>query len=85
MRPDVVMTDEIANVDDINAVLYAQGCGVKVIATTHCDNLENLQTKKDFQQLLSNRAFNRYVVLSSRNGAGTLEGVYDKNFKCLCM
>ncbi len=85
MRPDVVMTDEIANIEDINAVLYAQGCGVKVIATTHCDNLENLQTKKDFEQLLSNRAFNRYIVLSSRNGAGTIEGVYDKNFKCLCM
>ncbi len=85
MRPDVVMTDEIANLDDINAILYAQGCGVKVIATTHCDNLENLQTKKDFQQLLHNKSFNRYVVLSSRNGAGTIEGVYDKNFKCLCM
>lgn len=85
MRPDVVMTDEIANKNDVDAVMYAQGCGVKVIATTHCDNLFNLRQKKDFQNIIENKSFERYVVLSTRNGAGTVEGVFDKNFKCLCM
>lgn len=85
MRPDIVMTDEIANKTDVDAVMYAQGCGVKVIATTHCDNLANLKQKKDFQAIIENKTFERYVVLSTRNGAGTVEGVFDRNFKCLCM
>lgn len=85
MRPDVVMTDEIANKTDVDAVMYAQGCGVKVIATTHCDSLANLKQKKDFQAIIENKTFERYVVLSTRNGAGTVEGVFDRNFKCLCM
>ncbi len=85
MRPDVVMTDEIANKTDVDAIHYALGCGVKVIATTHCDNINYLQEKKDFENLINKKTFERYVVLSNREGAGTIEGVYDKNFKCLCM
>ena len=85
MRPDVVMTDEIANEDDVRAIHYALGCGVKVIATTHCDNINALRNKKDFNELIDKQTFERYVLLSTRDGAGTIEGVYDKNFKCLCM
>lgn len=85
MRPDVVLTDEIANKCDVNAIHYALGCGVKVIATTHCDDISALKDKKDFEALIDKKTFERYVVLSTRNGVGTIEGVYDRNFKCLCM
>ena len=85
MRPDVVMTDEIANASDVQAIHYALGCGVKVIATTHCDSLIALKDKKDFEQLIEKKTFERYILLSTKNGAGTIEGVFDKNFKCLCM
>ena len=85
LRPDVVLTDEIANAKDIEAIRYAQGCGVKVISTTHCDNLNNLQTKKDFFEIIDKKIFERYVVLSTRNGVGTIEGIFDKNFKCMCI
>ena len=85
MKPNVVMTDEIANKNDVNAIQYALGCGVKVIATTHCDDINLLRNKKDFEELIDKKIFERFILLSTRNGVGTIEGVYDKNFKCLCM
>ena len=83
LRPDVVITDEIANLEDINAIVYALGCGVKVFATAHCDDIENLKLKKNFEKIIENKYFDRYVILSSDEGPGTIDSVYDKNFKCI--
>lgn len=83
MKPDIVMTDEIANVNDINAISYALGCGVKVIATTHCASFEELQLKQDFSQLIKNKLFDLYVVLSTKHGPGTVEAIYAKDYSCI--
>lgn len=83
MKPEVVITDEVANESDIDAIEYALGCGVKVIATTHCYSLNELKTKQNFERIIQNRLFDRYVVLSMRDGAGTLESIYSKDFACL--
>lgn len=85
LAPNVVLTDEIANSNDIESIEYALSCGVNVIATTHCENIYSFKKKKNFERLIENCMFDRYIVLSSNNGFGTIEGVYDKNFKCLCM
>lgn len=83
MKPEIVITDEIANQGDIDAIEYALGCGVKVIATAHCCSLNELKIKQNFDKIINNKLFDRYVVLSTRNGAGTLESIYSKDFACL--
>lgn len=83
MNPHVIFTDEIANTEDIEAINYASGCGVKVIASTHSLDLNSLKTKANFKQLINNKVFNRYVILSARKGAGTIENIYDENFNKL--
>ena len=83
LSPNVVLTDEIANKNDVNSIEFALSCGVNVIATTHCSDIYSFKRKKDFEKIVENSMFERYIVLSSKNGFGTLEGVYDRNFKCL--
>ena len=79
LSPDVIVTDEIGQENDISALEYACGCGVKILASAHCDTLENFLKKPLFERLQKNKIFSRYVFLSKRNGPGTFEGVYDEN------
>lgn len=80
MKPDVIITDELANQSDLDAVKYAAGCGVKIIATTHAYDHTDLINKPGFEEIIKKRLFDRYVVLSNRKGPGTYEGVYDNQF-----
>ncbi|HEY8419900.1 MAG TPA: stage III sporulation protein AA [Clostridia bacterium] len=80
MRPDVIITDELANQSDIDAVKYATSCGVKIIASAHAFDLNDLFNKPGFEDIIRNKLFERFVVLSNRRGPGTYEGVYDYHF-----
>jgi len=84
LKPDVIITDEINLTSDIVAIEHAITSGVKVVATIHAENLNDLKLKTAFSELLSKELFDRFVVLGKSNGTGTLEGVYDQNFGCLC-
>lgn len=83
MNPHIIVTDEIGGEEDIKAVKYAGNCGVKILATIHAGNLEELKAKDGWNDLKS--TFERYVVLSKRNGPGTIEGVYNENFSRLAV
>lgn len=80
LAPDIIVTDEVGQEDDIDAIEYASGCGVKILASSHCDDIETFSKKSLFKKLIDQKIFKRYVLLSKRNGPGTLEGVYDENF-----
>ena len=79
LNPDIIVTDELGKEEDFKAIEYAINCGVKIIASLHCDNLNNLIKKPFFEKLLANKSFQRFVFLSSKNGPGTIEGVYNEN------
>ncbi len=80
LAPDIIVTDELNENDDIDSVLYASGSGVKILASVHSDSIENFENKASFQKLIDMKIFTRYVLLSKRNGPGTFEGIYDENF-----
>lgn len=80
LAPDIIVTDEVGQEDDIDAIEYASGCGVKILASSHCDDIETFSKKSLFKKLIDQKIFKRFVLLSKRNGPGTLEGVYDENF-----
>lgn len=81
LRPDIIVTDEISHTQDYESIMYASTCGVNVLASVHAKNLEDLKTKKDFEILLKNKVFKRIVILSTREGAGTVEAIYDENLR----
>ena len=83
LSPDLIVTDEIGQEADVEAILYASTCGVKILASTHADSMETFIKKSLFQNLIKEKVFKRYVLLSKRNGPGTNEGIYNENFSRL--
>lgn len=80
MSPNIIFTDEISNTQDLEAIDYALSCGISVVATTHAKNIDELKRKELFHSVVSRKLFDRFVVLSSRRGAGTIEGIYNEKF-----
>jgi len=78
MSPDVIVTDELVSNYDFEAVRFASNSGVKVIASIHASCINEVKNKYDIADI-----FDRYVVLSGRNGPGTIEAVYEKDFTFL--
>ncbi|MCL2847939.1 MAG: hypothetical protein FWE13_04230 [Firmicutes bacterium] len=75
LAPDVIITDELASVDDATAVSYAVSAGVCVIASVHGKSVEDIKRKAGFSELVEGGVFDRFVVLSNRDGPGTIEKI----------
>ena len=79
MKPDVIITDEINIEKDLDAIENAMTSGVKVIASIHASNIDDLRNKKQFKDMLAKKLFTRYIFLSKDDGIGTLSGVFNEN------
>ena len=80
LSPDLIITDELNEQEDIDAVRYAVNCGVNILASTHADSLETFIKKEAFKKIIEEKVFKRYILLSCREGPGTFEGVFNENF-----
>ena len=83
LSPNLIITDELGSSDDVQALLYACNSGVSIMASVHADSVESFLAKEDFAKVIKEKVFKRFVVLSLRNGPGTLEGVYNENLSRL--
>jgi stage III sporulation protein AA len=77
MSPQVIVTDEIGNRGDQEAIRQVINAGVKIITSAHGYNISELKTRQEVVTLLQERVFERFIVLSNRHGPGTLEEVID--------
>ena len=82
MSPDIIATDEIGKAEDADALMEGANAGVKVIATMHGSDIEDLYKKIELKKLHSNY-FERIIVLGRSEGVGTIEKIYDKEGKIL--
>lgn len=80
LNPNLIICDEIGADEDIKAIEYACSCGVSVISSIHAGSIAELKQKSNFSTLLSKKLFDRFILLSSREGPGTYEGIFDANF-----
>ncbi len=71
MKPQIIITDELYGVADMQAVQRAIECGVTVIASSHVVDV----------RLLKDTPFDYFVRLS---GIGQRAEIYDKNFDFVC-
>lgn len=79
MSPQVIATDEIGSAEDVAAIQEAVNAGIRLITTVHGRDLLELCMRPILRELIESKIFTRYIVLSNRLGAGTVEGIYDEN------
>ncbi|WP_286317006.1 stage III sporulation protein AA [Romboutsia ilealis] len=77
MSPNVIVTDEIGNMDEIKALYTALNGGVSLITTVHGDSIDDIRNRKELSNLLDSELFKKVIVLSSKKGPGTIEKIYD--------
>ncbi len=75
LSPQVIITDEIGSLADIEAINACINAGVIVITSIHASSLEELKARPLIAELISGGAFKRGVILSRQNGPGTIEEI----------
>ncbi|MCL6457451.1 MAG: stage III sporulation protein AA [Gorillibacterium sp.] len=64
MSPEVIAVDEIGTLQDAEAVLEAMNAGIRVIATAHGRNLQEVKNRPALKQLLEDGFFTKMVLLT---------------------
>jgi len=86
LSPEVLICDEIGTKGDIEALMMAFNSGVNIITTIHGFTVEDLYKRKVFCDLLNNEILERAIILSNRNGIGTIENVFSlKGGENICL
>lgn len=76
MAPKVIAVDEIGNEKDAAAILCGVYSGCKFISTIHAYSINDFFEKNDLRKIIENKVFDRLILLSDKNGPGTIEGVF---------
>lgn len=76
MAPQVIAVDEIGSREDLLAVLCAAGSGCRILATAHGSSREEVLHKWT-RMAPEADGFERFVILSRAEGAGTVEEISD--------
>ena len=76
LSPEIIICDEIGTLKDIEALIMAFNSGVNIIVTLHGESIDDLTSRSVFKELLENNVVERVILLSNREGVGTVENVY---------
>ena len=79
MNPDLIVTDELGQEEDFDAINFAVNSGVKILATIHAESISQLRQKKYFSKI--DGLFERFVVLKKGVSPGTIEGIYNSLYQ----
>ena len=79
MSPQIVITDELQSKSDWESAAQAAADGIKIIASCHGRNVNDLLHKVFFVK----NVFERYVVIDADKPAGTIKNIYDKDFNVI--
>lgn len=78
MSPQLIAVDEIGGREDLEAIEHVIRCGCKMLATVHGTSVEDLLEKPILGNLVKNRIFERYIILSNQGEIGHVEAVYNE-------
>ncbi|WP_462412161.1 stage III sporulation protein AA [Neobacillus sp. Marseille-QA0830] len=79
MSPEVLIVDEIGRREDTEAILEAVHAGIKLVMTTHGTSLEELTGRPTLREIISQKIFERYIILNRSSGPGTIARILDES------
>lgn len=79
MSPDIIAVDEIGGAEDMGAIYEALRAGIKLMATIHGNDLEDIRHRLNLNNLIEERIFQRYIILDRSRGVGTIKHIFDEN------
>ena len=77
MSPDVLIVDEIGRREDAEAIQEAVHAGIKLMMTTHGSNIEEIRKRPSLMEIMDQKIFERFVILSRASGPGTITRILD--------
>jgi stage III sporulation protein AA len=77
MSPDVIVVDEIGREEDAAAILEALHAGIRIIASAHGHDLDDISKRPVMKDLIANQVFSRYVILHNEGGTPAVQAIYD--------
>ena len=83
MSPKVIAVDEIGFREDVEALEYVMSCGIRILATVHGRNMEEIQGKPVLGNLVREKLFQRYILLSPGT-VGQIEAIFDERGSLVC-
>ena len=63
MGPDTIAVDEITQQEDCDALTQAGWCGVRVLATAHAHDVQDLKARRVYRPIITGGIFDWLVVL----------------------
>lgn len=68
MNPQLIAMDEISSPEDVKAVEAVSGCGVKILATAHAKDVDELKKRPVYIKLLQSRIFKYAIIIENNMG-----------------
>lgn len=75
LSPNVVCTDEIGNVQDVEAIKYLCKCGVSYITTMHGKSIKDIKSGR-MREIIQEGYLDTVIVLSNKAGIGSIDKIY---------
>lgn len=85
MSPEVVAVDEIGSYEDMEAIETVLYSGCKLIATVHGRSMADIMEKPYLKRLITERIFERYIVLENQERIGRVKEIYDSYGRPVCL
>lgn len=78
MNPSVIAVDEIGSGQDVEALSAAASCGIRLFATIHAKDIEDLFWKEKMTDLLTEGIFTRIIFLKGAEDGYGVKSVWRK-------
>ncbi len=76
MSPKVIAIDELGNKEEMELVSQVSNCGVKMLATMHGSDLEDVRRREGMIQILKNKGFELILILGRKQEQYIVKGIY---------
>ena len=78
MTPQIIICDEISSKNEANEVLLASNSGVKLVATTHASDFDELCSKMILKDIFNANVFDYALGVNRKNGESKYTFTLDK-------